>query len=59
MFRIKDQITEGSRIESPCERMQVRLDSVRSALLIQSGSASVTQEGKKGPDLKVGKCLNM
>lgn len=47
MLRIKDQITEGSRIESPCERTQVRLDSVRSALLIQSGSASVTQEKKK------------
>lgn len=43
MLKMKAQITDGNRIESPRERTQVRVGfEVRSALLIQSGSASDT-----------------
>jgi len=44
LLKLKAEITGGYRIESPCERTRVRFGIVRSALLIQSGSASDTSK---------------
>lgn len=60
MLKMKDQITDGNRIESPCERTQVRFGfEVRSALLIQSGSASDTHKKKKRSDLEQSNLSNI
>jgi len=59
LLKLKAEITGGYRIESPCERTGVRLFGiVRSALLIQSGSASDTSKKKKRSDQSNKMCNN-